>query len=461
MKVVLTQPNYAWFGKRSWGMPPYSLALLNACLKQAGHDSQVFEPNYTNMTEDEVFKFFRKEQPEVVGIGSISTEYIAVSRIMSAIVKKASPNSIVIQGGIISTVVPDIAMKDPNVDYWIAGEAEYRFSQFLDEPADTRLLSSHAGLVADLDSAPFPDYGDLGMIDYGTKVNKYANGLLPRNFPFAVTVTSRGCPYRCIFCAASIVTGRKIRFRSADNILDEIDMMYKAGIREVMFFDDHFLGDRNRAIEIMEGLIKRRYDLTWKCMNLAIWSLDRELLEMMSDSGCYQMTMSVESGNQHVLDKVIKKPVKLSKVCEILDMAKALDFETVVNFVIGFPGETWEEIRETFRFAESINVDVVNFHVATPLPKTQLMKICLQEGCLSEDFDIEEASVVGCTKAVISTSEFTPPELEALRAFEWDRINFSSPERCKTVARMEGLSMQELEKWRVDTRRKRGVNVIS
>ena len=442
-------------------MPPYSLALLNACLKQAGYDSQVFDPNYTNMTEDEVSEFFRKAQPEVVGIGSISTEYIKVSRIMSAIIKRASPNSTVIQGGIIPTVIPDIAMKDANVDYWIAGEVEHRLPQFLDESIDARPITSHAGFVDDLDSTPFPDYGHLSLVDYGTRINKYANGLLPRNFPFAVTVTSRGCPYHCIFCAASIVTGRKVRFRSADNILDEIDMMYKAGIREVMFFDDHFLSDHSRAIEIMEGLIKRKYDLTWKCMNLAIWSLDREILKMMRDSGCYQMTMSVESGSQRVLDKIIRKPVKLSKVCEILDMAKALDFETVVNFVIGFPGETWEEIRETFRFAENIFVDLVNFHIATPLPKTQLMKICLQEGCLSEDFDIEKASVVGCTKAVISTSEFIPSELEILRAYEWDRINFSSPERREKIARIEGLSMQELEKWRVDTRRKCGVNVVS
>lgn len=461
MKVVLTQPNYTWLGRRSWGMPPYSLALLNACLKQAGHDSRLFDPNYTDMTKDEVFDFFREAQPEVIGIGSVSTEYIRVSRIMSAIIKRACPKSMVIQGGIIPTIVPDIAMKDSNVDYWIAGEAECRLPQFLSESVNTRLLSSHAGVIYDLDAAPFPDYGDLNLVDYGTRVNKYANGLLPRNFPFAVTVTSRGCPYRCIFCAASTTSGRKMRFRSADNLLDEMDVMYQAGIREVMFFDDHFLANRGRAVKIMGGLIERKYDLTWKCMNLAIWSLDKELLEMMRNSGCYQMTMSLESGSQRVLDEVIKKPVKLSKACEILDMAKALDFETVVNFVIGFPGETWEEIRETFRLAESIGVDLVNFHIATPLPKTELMKLSLREGYLSEDFDIEEASVFGCTRGVISTSEFTPPELESLRAFEWDRINFSSLERCKTIARMEGLSMQELERWRVDTRRKCGISVVS
>lgn len=442
-------------------MPPYTLALLNACLKQAGHDSRLFDPNHTNMTEKEVFDFFRESQPEVVGIGSISTEYIRVSRIMSAIVKKASPDSIVIQGGVIPTVALDIAIKDVNVNYWIVGEAERRLPQFLDELTSAQPPTSYAEFIDDLDSVPFPDYGDLSLVDCGSRVLKYSNGLLPRNFPFAVTVTSRGCPYLCIFCAASTISGRRVRFRSAANVLDEIDEMYGAGIREVIFLDDHFLGDRSRAMEIMRGLIERRYDLTWKCANLTIFSLDREILEMMRDSGSYQMTLSVESGSQRVLDKIIRKPVKLPRVCEILDMAKALDFETIVNFVIGFPGETWEEIRETFRFAENTFADLVNFHIATPLPKTRLMEICLRDEYLPKDFDIEEASAFGYTRGVISTADFTPPELEVLRAFEWDRINFSSPERCETIARMEGISMQELEKWRTNTRRKCGVSVVS
>ncbi len=461
MRVVLTQPNYAWGGKRTWEMPPYTLALLNACLKQAGHDSWLFDPNHTNATEEEVFEFFREARPEAVGIGSVSTEYIKVSRIMSAIIKRASPNSIVIQGGVIPTVVLDIATKDPNVDHWIVGEAEHLLPRLLNGLISAKSSDSHVKFIDDLDSLPFPDYADLDLVDCGTKVLKYSNGILPRNFPFAVTVTSRGCPYRCIFCAASTISGRKIRFRSAANVLSEIDEMYSSGIREVIFLDDHFLGDRSRAMEIMRGLIKRKYDLTWKCANLMIASLDKEILGMMRDSGSYQMTLSVESGSQRVLEEIIRKPVKLSKVYEILDMPEALDFEIIVNFVIGFPGETWEEIRETFRFAEDIGVDLVNFHIATPLPRTQLMEICLRDGYLPKDFDIEEASASGYTRAVITTADFTPSELETLRAFEWDRINFSSPGRCENIARMEGISMEELEEWRVNTRRKCGVNVVS
>ena len=477
MKIVLTQPNYAWFDKRVWEIPPYTLALLNACLKNE-HEVQLFDPNYNNMTEEEVFQFFQETQPEIVGVSSISTEYIKASRLMNAIIKKASPNSIVIQGGIIPTVILETAMKDQNVDYWITGEGEFRFPRLLDglTKSQTDLASIDGlaywkdgvarinpanGFIDDLDSVPFADYGNLILLDYGNRVIKYTAGLVPRKFPYAITITSQGCPYRCIFCAASTVSGRKIRFRSANNVLHEIDMLYQAGIREIIFLDDHFLGNRKRAVEIMRGLIERKYDLTWKCVNLAIFLLDREILELMKESGCYQMNISIESGNQYVLDKIIKKPVKLTKMPAILDMAKSLGFETKTNFVIGFPGETWEQIRETFRFAESMNTDLVNFHVATPLPKTELMEICLRDGYLPKDFDTEASSTAGYTKSLISTTEFTPTELEILRAFEWDRINFSTAERRQTIARMSGISIQELEQWRVDTRRKCGINVLA
>lgn len=478
MKVVITQPNYAWFSKRAWKLPPYSMVLLNGCLDKKDYDVQLLDPNYDNMTEEEVYDFFKKSHAQVVGVSSVSTEYIHAARKITAIIKKALPNAIVVQGGVIPTVILDIAMKDENVDYWAIGEGEYMFPRLLNElKAGNRDLSSIQGLaywkngiakinppsefIENLDSIPFPDYGNLNLLDYGNQVLKYSAGLLPRQFPYAVTLTSRGCPYQCIFCAASTVSGRRIRFRSAENILQEVDMLYKSGIKEIIFLDDHFLGSRKRAIEFMKGLLEREYNLTWKCANLAINHLDSEILELMKRSGSYQMTLSIESGNQHILNNVIKKPIKLAKVPEILDMAKSFGFEIIANFIIGFPYETWEQIRETFRFADSINVDIVNFHLATPLPKTELMNMCIKTGCLPKDFNIEESPSCGYGKGLINTEEFTSAELEILRAFEWDRINFATSKRREAIARIEGITMEELAQWRINTRRKCGVNVIS
>ena len=369
-------------------------------------------------------------------------------------------------------------MKDPNVDYWVLGEGEFRFPRLLEElkkatPDLSALdglaywkdglahISKPEGFIDDLDCVPLPDYGELNILEYGNRVLKYSAGLLPKKFPFAVTITSRGCPYQCIFCAASTVSSRKIRFCSAENVLNEVDMLYKLGIREIIFLDDHFLGNRKRAIEIMKGLIKRKYDMTWKCVNLTIFLLDKEILDLMKESGCYQMTLSIESGSQYILDKVIKKPVNLAKIPQILSVVRSVGFEIIANFVVGFPGETWEQIRETFRFAENLDVDLINFHIATPLPKTELMDICVRDGYLPEDFDFEKSLTAGYGKGLIASKEFTAFELEILRAFEWDRINFATAERKNAIARIEGITIDELEQWRIDTRRKCGVNVVS
>ena len=210
----------------------------------------------------------------------------------------------------------------------------------------------------------------------------------------------------------------------------------------------------------MNGILKNYKGLTWKCANVTAWLLDDEILRLMYKSGCSFIVVSIESGNQEVLTKLIKKPIRLDTIPPKLDLAKSIGFDLIANFVIGFPGETWEQIRDTFRYAENLNVDIVNFHLATPLPKTELMDLCIKEKMLPDDFMENISSYSGYGKGLIETNEFTPFELEVLRSFEWDRINFSSPERKKSIARINGITIEELEDWRTNTRRNLGVNSL-
>jgi radical SAM superfamily enzyme YgiQ (UPF0313 family) len=243
-----------------------------------------------------------------------------------------------------------------------------------------------------------------------------------------------------------------VRLRSAENVLGEIETLTgKHGIKEIVFLDDHFLFSRRRAVDIMRGIKERFPGLTWKCVNVAVFSLDREILELMLESGCNQITLSIESGDPDTLKNLIKKPVNLQKAREIADTAKSLGMEVISNFVVGTPGETWDQIRRTFKYAEDLNIDMVNFHIATPLPKTELMEMCLKKGLIKSEDD-----VAGYTVGAINTPEFTGVELQTLRAFEWDRINFSSPEKSAAVARLEGLSDAETAGWRRQTRRSLG-----
>jgi radical SAM superfamily enzyme YgiQ (UPF0313 family) len=475
-KILLTQPNYAWLSKRTWQFPPYTLCLLKAVIKDLA-ETVVFDPNFKNLTEHETKSYLQNIKPDLVGVSSISSEYFNVTRHMIALIRECLPEAVIVYGGVIPTVMIEEAMKDRNVDYWIMGEGERSFPLLIDKlRRGSKDFSNISGLahwqnsmpilnkvefIDDLDEVPFPDYSDITGVtlhDYGNIKFKYAPGLLARQYPSAVTITSRGCPYRCIFCAGKTVSGAKMRFRSAENVLEEIGILYKKGIREVIFLDDHFLANRDRALKIMNGILENYNGITWKCVNVTAWRLDEEILMLMYKSGCTHITVSIESGNQNVLTRIIKKPIRLDTIPAKLDLAKSIGFDVIANFVFGFPGETWEQIRDTFRYAEKLNVDIVNFHIATPLPKTELMDICLLGKLLPDDYLENISNYSGYGKGLITTKEFTPFELVVLRAFEWDRINFSSPERKKSIARMNGITMEELEDWRVNTRRNLGVN---
>ena len=178
----------------------------------------------------------------------------------------------------------------------------------------------------------------------------------------------------------------------------------------------------------------------------------------MKASGCYHIALAIESGTEEVL-KLLRKPLKLSKAREVVKKAKSLGFEVTAMFVIGTPGETWEQIRQTFRFAEELDLDYAAFNIATPLPKTELYKIAKEKNLLPKDFRFDNLDFKGYGKASITTDEFTPEELQILRAFEWDRINFKNNEKAIKIAQMNGITMEQLNKWRTSTRRNVGVNV--
>ncbi len=468
MKILLTQPNYSVFGKRSWKVLPYPLGILNAVIKDK-FNIVLFDPNFDSLSDESIKSWLIAANPDIIGISTISTEYIKEIEHMTRLVKSAlrDKNVIVIEGGVLPTVSIDVAMEDVNVDYWMMGEGEVSFLDFLLRIKNKGDFSTVGGLcyykngkkiiqpnsyISNLDTFPFADYGNLNFMSYANQSVKYSQGLCAKAVPHAITISSRGCPYFCSFCSGPRISGRKVRMRSAENVLKEVDMLVKKGVKEITFLDDHFFFDRQRAIDIMKGLIP--YKILWKCANLTIWLLDEELLDLMKASGCYMMVISVESGDQYVVNKIIKKPIKLDKTVEIVNMAKKRGFDIISNFVFGFPQETWEQIRTTIEFASKFNVDMVNFHIATPLPNTELMEECVKRGLI-----LDPTNNIGYTSGVIETNEFTPKELEILRAFEWDRINFSSLERRKNIARIQNITLEELEQWRKNTRRSFGINV--
>lgn len=480
-------PNTSWFGKRYWHNHPYTEALLAAVLAEGGYNVNIIDANIYDYSETDLEDIIRKEKPKIIGIGMMALEYRDCAHKSFEIVKKVDPSIITIFGGIYPTLSPEMATKDRNIDYVVMGEGEKRLIALLQKLERGETLEDVDGLaywkdgilkinerdlhnLVDLNSLPLPDYSKFNMPKYMNFGQKFTQNFQFKQFPVMVTMTSRGCPFSCSFCSIIELFQSNLRTMSSKRVLAEVDMLINDfGAREIIFQDDSLLFPKDRAIEIMDGLIERRKqgkDIVWKSNNLAIHHMKDELvLDKMKESGCYQVIVSIESGSPATL-KRMRKPVNLKEAIRTLEKIQKRGFDDVSsNFVIGMPGDTWDDIRESFQFADDMVsrglLDYVVFHIATPLPKTELYEECKKGKYIPDDFDFENQKYYGFGKGVITTEEFTPDELQIVRAFEWDRINFKTREKKEKIIKMLGITMEELEIWRKETRRSIGLHVRS
>lgn len=305
-----------------------------------------------------------------------------------------------------------------------------------------------------------PDYSLLDVDKYLDRERQsVANQNMEPKGRTANIISSYGCPYNCLFCATRTISGRKVAYRPAEDVLDEIDFFVREKqVETIIFLDDCMLADKDRAKYIFKEIINRGYHIEIQISTVAAWHLDREILELMKKAGLTKFGISVESGNERVLHDIIHKPLKLEIIPEIVSICRELDILMRANFVLGFPGETWDEIRESLRVAEELDFDMIDIHIATVLPKTELYELAMKTGSLPENFTFYEDDInFGFGKGNISTDEFTPNELAVLRAYEWDRINFSTPEKRKRACRIMNITEEELQEHRKQTRRHCGI----
>jgi radical SAM superfamily enzyme YgiQ (UPF0313 family) len=241
------------------------------------------------------------------------------------------------------------------------------------------------------------------------------HGIAETHRRVAVMYSSRGCAAKCIFCSSVEFWGHDYRFRSPKSLLDEMDFLVNTyGIEEIQFEDDNLTQNKKRAREIFEGMIARglHKKLVWNTPNgIALWALDIPLLRLAKEAGCYQLTLAIESGNQQVVDNIIHKPLQLDKARELAAEIKRLDFDTNAFFIIGFPGETLDDMRDTFQFARDLDLNSACFFIAQPLPGTRLFDISVRNGYLPDDFRFEDATY---SRGVISTPDWTAGQVQKL-----------------------------------------------
>ena len=329
-----------------------------------------------------------KYQPKIVGI-TVKTPHYHSSLQTAILVRSLLPEAIIVVGGPHVTITGDTMLENEYIDFAFYGEAEYTFLAFAEAVFHDKDYSAIDGLIykdgenirqnrrperiKDLDSLPFPN---KELLVFSEQYRKKLGAIM----------TSRGCPFECAFCATVPLWGRATKFRSVENILSEIEFLHKKyNIKTFEIVDDTFTLRKKEVIRFCKGLIDRfgeRY-FNWVCLtNITV--IDSELLKYLKRAGCFKINIGIESGSDRIL-KLIHKKTTTDMVRKAVKMIKRQGLQVHGYFMMGFPQETVDEMRQTISFIKEIRPDSINLCTFTPYPNTELYQLTVENGFLSED----------------------------------------------------------------------------
>jgi anaerobic magnesium-protoporphyrin IX monomethyl ester cyclase len=371
---------------------------------------KVFRNNESHRNSDlNLNKFYKSEiesvsmEPDIVGISILySTSYYS-SLELAKLAREKWPNALLICGGNHSSAYYQEVLKSPYIDLVFRGEAEIPLVQFLQEyQASNGKVNTEIQGVYDREKAS--NYSDCSetavMLENLDEIGLPAYKLLDINFYLSTsirlgldegsmsTMWSRGCPFKCTFCATSVVHGRRIRDKSNEFIVEELKHIKSLGFKTITIYDDLFAAKPKKFLELEKeleqiGIVGNTNFLIPNALNVMI--LNEDVIDAITRMNAEYFRVAIESGSQYTQNNIIKKHVNLKKARKLLKYMRTKDLPIEVNFVLGFPGETKDLMQETIDFIATIDVDWVLVFSALPLPGTELYQQFIDEGAIDQE----------------------------------------------------------------------------
>jgi len=394
MKIALVRPTKIQGSlEKSMVQHPINLCWIAAVLREQGHDVRIWdfevEKYSSSILRSRVIEF----GPRILGITSMTTNIYAAAR-MAGTAKLADPEILIVVGGPHASALPERTLVEfPVFDVAVFGEGEETIAQVAQRIDDSDNLEGVRGsahreggkikvedarpFMNDLDKLPLPA---RDMLNHDIYLGASTPGLDATLHNGTELFTTRGCSRKCIFCAARVTHGPKVRFRSADNVIAEIEeCINRYGYNHFTIEDDTFTLNRKRLERICEGLA--RTGVTWDC-DTRVDTVDRDMLTMMAESGCRKVAFGVESGSERMLS-IIKKGITLEQVRDAFRWAHEADMITTAFFMIGaHPSETLDEVNMSLKLMKEIKTDLMALAIAVPHPGTELHSIMREKGYL-------------------------------------------------------------------------------
>ncbi len=373
---------------------PVSLATAAAVLREQSMEVKLVDGSVEDIDVAGLRQVISEWEPALVVINT-ATPSIDSDVAVASLVKEARPQAKSLAIGIHPSALPVSCFEmDANLDMAVRGEPEFTIRDAALALRDGSELGSVAGLswrdgagvihenekrsfIADLDELPFPAW-DL--------VDTRLYSLPFSGKPFLLVATARGCPYGCTFCANKIYYGARLRKRSPQRIVDEMQWAGKQfGIRDFLIWSESFTNDQEYAMETAAEITQRGLDVDWVC-NSRVDTVSAELLKEIKAAGCWMIGYGIESGDQNVLDSV-RKGTTLAQSVNAVRMAQEAGLEVTGHCILGFPGETEQTMQETIDFAKFLKLDYVQFYCAVAFPGSRLYDRCVESGWIEEAAD--------------------------------------------------------------------------
>jgi len=462
LKILLIRPPFFEIeGSRGHSMDiPTGLLYIAAVLESKNYQVEVcdgrvqgkdifsrrpFSDGYLlGASWEEMAGFVKSSSPHIIGISNQFTTQFYTTLKMAEVVKKVNPRIVTVVGGPHASIMPESFFEHSQfIDLVVMGEGEYIMPEVGEWYRGRRSLDSIKGIVyrnggrilrneprkpiENLDDLPFPAYHLIDLERYFALKAKAKNLNISRpryNYPGSERslsfITSRGCPFNCVFCSIHLHMGKEWRSHSPEYVVDHLEYLLKTyNVKHFHFEDDNLTLHRKRFEKVLDIIRERGLNFTWDTPNgVRADTLDEELLVKCKQTGCVYLIMGIESGDQYVLDNIIRKKLSLSRVVKVCKLAKHVGIDMRSFYVIGFPGETKKHMRTTIDFALYMQRKFKvwpNLMVATPLIGTALFTQCDENGYFAKSVNPINLALSTSEVGMIETEDFDMDDIGRLK----------------------------------------------
>lgn len=403
MKVLLINPSqrnvYGTIGTIT--QPHMGLAYIGAVLEKEGYNISLIDMDFDGTSYDRLGEIIRLQSIDIIGI--TATTPVVKSAIQAArAVKIANPAVKVVIGGIHATIMPQSFTAESSIDFVVRGEGEATIRELVKsiengkEPNDVAGLTymkdgklietPDRPLIENLDEIPLPARHLFSNKQYCYPDTKYS--------PAFAIYTSRGCPGRCTYCQVKNICGYRMRFRSAESVAEEVEILIKDfKAREIHIWDDNFTVDKKRVFQIRDEIKRRRLSPVFSFTNgiRVDTATDEKVLKAIREMGGYSIAFGIESGNQAILDS-IGKGITLDQARKAVYLAKKLGFEVWAFLMLGLPDDNEQTMAQTIAFAKELDPHIAKFNVLKPYPGSKIYEQMKQDG-LIDNFNYENYGI--------------------------------------------------------------------